>query len=184
MEMWFWDLQGGMSGWADGGCVTSVNSDSLLEVSARFWDSCVDFSGQMDILGRGHTSVWPWREGLIWMFWGVARAPGGCVRRAKLWTLQRTKHAQWMWSITVHFIAIYWVNYCSGVPDRILIHYSMTFSSINSMSSGFTLKKEKCAINTWKMHLSNHKHFRTLHAQNCCSFNSIAKGEGLSDSDY
>lgn len=107
MEMWSCNLQGGMCGWADGGWVTSVNMDSLLEASTRFWDSCVDFSGKMDILGGGHTSVWPWREDLIWKFWGVARAPGRCVRRAKLWTWQKTTH----WMNMEH----HWSFYCNTV---------------------------------------------------------------------
>jgi len=113
MEIWSSNLQGGMCGWADGGWVTSVKMDSLLEASTRFWDSCVDFSGKIDILGGGHTSVWPWREDLIWKLWGAARAPGRwAVRRAKPWTLQKTTHIEWIWSIIDHFIATQWDIIC------------------------------------------------------------------------
>lgn len=132
-----------MCGWADGGWVTSVNWDSLLEVSTRFWDSCVDFSGQMDILGRGDTSVWPWRGGLIWMFWAVARAPGRCVRRAKLWTLQKTTHMEHHWSFYCNI-----VGHSVCVHDLILILYTgymiqNLFDIFNSVQLNYVILKNQ-----------------------------------------
>ncbi len=68
----------------------------------------------------------------------------------------------------------------------ILAHYSMTFCSINRANNVHTdvhkdSKTKKCTLKTRMM---LRVECWTLHSLNCHRFNYVAKGEGLSDSDY